>query len=82
MMKQLITQFKNMEIDIKKILHNGYIFSFIVGIISMLFLLTYHITLHLNFYYIGLAMLRLSLFFVIEFIISALAIDTIKKQVT
>lgn len=82
MLKQLIMQFKNMEINIKKILHNGCVFSLFVGIISMLLLLTYHITLNLELYYIGLAMLRLSLFFVIEFIISAIAIDTIRKQVT
>lgn len=80
MIKLLKDKLNNMDNKVKKIMHYGFIFSFIVCMISMALLITYEVTANLQAYYIGLAVFRLSLFFAIEFIISAIAIDTIKKQ--
>ena len=81
MIKVLIDKFKSMEEKVKKIMHYGFIFSFVVCIISMGLLIAYELNSNLELYYIGLSLFRLSLFFAVEFIICAFAIDTIKKQI-
>lgn len=81
MIKLLKDKFNNMDDKVKRVMHYGFIFSFIVCMISMVLLITYEINANLQAYYIGLSVFRLSLFFAVEFIISALAIDTIKKQI-
>lgn len=81
MVKKIINQFQFMEEKIKKIMHYGFLFSFIVCMISMGLLITYEFYHSPDLFYIGLSVFRLSLFFVVEFIICALATDTIKKQI-
>lgn len=80
MIKPIINKFNNMEEKVKKILKYGIYFSMFVCVISTILLITYHINLNIDLYYIGLAVLKLGLFFIVEFIICAFAIDTIKKQ--
>ncbi|MBO5479276.1 MAG: hypothetical protein J6A04_06295 [Clostridia bacterium] len=81
MIKVLIDNFKSMEEKIKKIMNYGFLFSFLVCMISMGLLIAYELNANLTLYYIGLSVFRLSLFFAVEFIICAFAIDTIKKQI-
>lgn len=81
MIKVLIDKFNSMEKKVKKIMHYGFIFSFVICMISMVLLIGYELNSNLDFYYIGLSVFRLSLFFAVEFIICAFAIDTIKKQI-
>ena len=69
MIKLFIEKFNSFDDTIKKIVKYGFKFSFAVCILSILILL------------IGLSVFRLSLFFAVEFIICAIAIDTIKKQI-
>lgn len=81
MIKLLKDKFHTMEEKIKKIMHYGFIFSFMVCMVSMGLLITYELNANLDLYYLGLSVFRLSLFFAVEFIICAFAIDTIKKQI-
>ena len=81
MIKTLLDEFNSIDKKIKKIMKYGIIFSFIVCIISMIFLIAYKLNANLDFFYIGLSIFRLSLFLTVEFIICALAINTIKKQI-
>ncbi len=81
MMKVIIDKFNSMEEKTKKILKYGIYFSSFVCAISVFILLTYHFHTTPDLFYIGLAVFKLGLFFIVEFIICALAIDTIKKQV-
>ena len=76
MLKTLVDKLQSMEDKVKKVLHNGFIFSFIVCL-----LISYELSANLELYYIGLSVFRLSLFFAVEFFICAIAIDTIKKQI-
>lgn len=81
MLKTLVDKLQSMEDKVKKVLHSGFIFSFIVCLISTGLLISYELSANLELYYIGLSVFRLSLFFAVEFFICAIAIDTIKKQI-
>ncbi len=81
MMKLIIDKFNSMDEKTKKILKYGIYFSIFVCTISVFILLTYHFHASPDLFYIGLEVFRLGLFFIVEFIICALAIDTIKNQV-
>ncbi len=81
MLKIIMNKFNSMEEKIKKILKYGMLFSFIVCIVSLLILLTYHFFTNPDLYYIGLSVFKLSLFLIVEFIVCALAIDTVRQQI-
>lgn len=81
MIKLIFDKFNSFDDKIKKIMKYGFKFSFAVSILSILILLTYELSSNPDLYYIGLSVFKLSLFFIVEFIICALAIDTIKKQI-
>lgn len=81
MIKIIKDKFNSMDKKVKKILKYGIYFSMFVCIMSGVPLVTYHLNLNPDLYYIGLSVFKLGLFFIVEFIICALAIDTIKKQV-
>ncbi len=81
MMKIIINKFNSMEDKTKKILKYGIYFSAFVCMLSIFILLTYHYYANPDLYYIGLSVFRLGLFFIVEFIICAVAIDTIRNQV-
>lgn len=83
MIKVIINKFNSMDNKTKCILKYGIYFSLCVCVISLLILLTYHFTIaNPNLYYIGLSTFKLSLFFIVEFIICSIAIDTIKQQIS
>lgn len=82
MIKNLIESYKNLDVLTYKILKNGLKFCFILCLISVGFLLTYEAFIAFPFlYHTGLSMFRLSLIFAIEFIICALVVDSLKKQI-
>ena len=73
--------FVNLDKKAFLILKNGLKFCFLICIISISILLTYEFIFNSLFIYdIGLAFFKISLIFAIEFIICAIAVDSIKKQ--
>ena len=81
MIKLIFDKFNSFDDKIKTIMKYGFKFSFAVCVLSTLILLTYEFSNNPDLYYIGLSVFKLSLFIIVEFIICALAIDTIKKQI-
>ena len=86
MFKQMIDKLKNtvnnFDEKILKILKYGFRFCFGVAILSVAILITYLFFVHSDFLYqIGLTLFQLSLCFTAEFIASAIAVDTIIKQI-
>lgn len=82
MIKIFINTYKNLEDKTIKILKNGLKFSFIICLLSILILLTYiFFFTYPILYYIGLLMFQSSLSFAIEFIICAIVVDSIKKNI-
>ena len=82
MIKIFINTYKNLEGKTIKILKNGLKFSFIICLLSIFILLTYiFFFTYPTLYYIGLLMFQLSLSFAIEFIICAIVVDSIKKNI-
>lgn len=81
MIKALLETFHNFDKKVKKIMMNGLYFSLLVAMLGTLFLL-YYITFHpSNFiYYIGIKIVWLSFSFVASFVVSAFAVDRIKKD--
>ncbi len=81
MIENLIHTIKNFDLKIKKIMTNGLYFSLFVSIIATIILIYYISFSHYNFiYYIGIEIMKLSFTFGSAFFASALAIDTIKKD--
>ena len=80
MIKMIIDKFNSMEEKTKKILKYGIIFSCFICILAVFILLTYKFNNVPDLFHIGLSTFRLGIFFIVEFLISAIAIDTIKKQ--
>lgn len=82
MIKNFINTYKNLDGKTLKILKNGLKFSFIICLLSIFILLTYIFFFTFpTIYYIGLLMFQLSLSFAIEFIICAIVVDSIKKNI-
>ncbi len=85
MFKQLFKKIKcifgNLDKKVLKIMKNGLKFSFLVLLFSMAILITYLFFVHNNLIYqIGLLVFQLALYFAFDFVISGIAVDSIKKQ--
>lgn len=85
MIKDFFDTIKKAFINLDKkaflILKQGLKFCFTLCIFSILILLTYEFVINSFLIYdIGLAFFQMSLIFAIEFIICAVAVDSIKKQ--
>ena len=81
MLKKLLDSYKKMDNMANKILKKGLKFCFVLCIVSILILLTYMVMFSSpNLYYIGISLFRLSITFSIEFLICALVVDSIKKE--
>lgn len=80
---QLLDAFKKLDKKILKILNYGLKFCFGILIISTVILVTYLFFVHNNLLFqIGLLTFQLGICFMSEFFVSAIAIDTISKQIT
>ena len=81
MLKTFIKSYKNLDTKTSHILKKGLIFSFIVCIVSIIILLTYLFVFSSpTIFYIGLLVFQLGLSFSIEFIICAIIVDNLKKN--
>ena len=79
---QLLDTFKKLDKKIIKILNYGLKFCFGVLIISTVILTTYLFFLHSVFLFqLGLLTFQLGICFIAEFFVSAIAVDTISKQI-
>lgn len=79
-MQKFISELKNLDKNIFKIMKIGLIFCFFIAIISIIFLITY-IFWDLNFsYHFGLALMQSTIIFSVEFIICGIVVDFIQKQ--
>lgn len=80
-LKKIKELFENLDKKTLKIMKNGLKFSFLVLLISMAILITYLFFVHNNIIYqIGLLVFQISLYIGVDFIVSGIAVDSIKKQ--
>ena len=77
--KQYDLMFKQKS-EVKNIMMNGFKFSFIFCIISVLVLIIYNFYMLPILYYSGTILFKTSLMFFVDFIILGIGFDTIKKQ--
>ena len=80
--KTLINKVTNLDIQIKKIMRIGFKFSFIITIISVIFLFTYAIFYSIpTLFHAGISLFRTSLMFACTFFICGIGFDTISKEI-
>lgn len=80
MLKMIINKFKNIDDSVKKIMINGFKFSFLFCIFSAIILLIYNFYTIPILYYSGTILFKTSLMFFVDFLILGIGFDTIKKQ--
>lgn len=83
MFKKISNSFKTLDKSALKIMRSGIKYCFFISIFASFILLIYNfINTSPIIFYIGLAILKLSITFIVEFIICAFSMDLIKKQLT
>ena len=83
MFQKIVNSFKMLDKKADRIMKIGIKFCFFISIIASFILLFYNCFKTSPFvYYIGLSIFKLSIIFIVEFIICAFSIDLIKKQLT
>ena len=80
-MKLIITKFKGINKSILNVLFKGLRFCLILSLLATFILTLYHSIHNLDLFIIGFSLLKSALFFTAFFIICALAMDTIKKDI-
>ena len=80
MINSIIIHFKNLDKLTFSIMKKGLYISLVLAIISAFFLFTYTINTSLSIFYIGLSLLKLSLYLSVEFIICGLVMNSIIKE--
>ena len=80
MLKMIINKFKNIDDSVKKIMINGFKFSFLFCIFSAIILLIYNFYTIPILYYSGTILFKTSLMFFVDFLMLGIGFDTIKKQ--
>lgn len=79
--KQFIDKIKNLDNKVKKLMHIGFIFSFILCIISIISLFTYETLYCLpELFYTGISLFKTSLMFFCSLLIFGIGFDTIRKE--
>lgn len=82
MIKNIINNFKDLNKLTKVIMKNGLRFCSMLGIISLIILVTYNFSFTTPFVFsIGFILFKLSLIFGVEFIICGVVVDKIKAGV-
>lgn len=78
----LLNKVKNLDDKIVKVMKAGFVFSFIVCILSGMILLTYEVFYSLpTLFYIGISLFRTSLSFAVTFFICGIGFDTVQKEI-
>ena len=80
-MRRILIKLRNVDNSILKVLYNGLKFCLILALLSAFILSIYHTVHNPDIFYIGISLFKSSLFYIAFFIICAVAIDTIKKDV-
>lgn len=79
-MQKLFFELKKLDKNTFKIMRYGLLFSGFIALISIAVLLTY-IFLGFNFFYhLGLALMKSSFTFTVEFVICGIVVDFIRKR--
>lgn len=79
--KSLTNKIKNLDKKVIKIMNIGFLFSFILSIISALSLFTYETFYRIpTLFYSGISLFRTSLMFACMFFICGIGFDSIKKE--
>lgn len=79
-MQKIFFELKNLDKNTFKIMRYGLLFSGFIALISIAVLLTY-IFLGFNFFYhLGLALMKSSFTFTVEFVICGIVVDFIRKR--
>ena len=81
-MQLILQKFKKIDSKIYKVYTNGLKFCFILMLISSFILCLYQSFHEPYIFYIGISLAKSSLFFIVFFIICAIAIDTIKNDLS
>ena len=82
MLNIIKNSYKNLDKLAKVIMKQGSRFCSIVGVISLIILVTYNFSFTIPVLFsIGFILLRLSFIFGIEFVICGFVVDGIKKQI-
>ena len=81
MLNIIVTNFQNLDKNIKIIMKYGFIFSLLCCLLSVFILYTYHkLKTSPLVFTVGTILFKTSLMFLADFIICGIAFDTIKKQ--
>ena len=80
MIEMIINKLKNLDNKVRKIMVNGFKFSFLFCIFSAIILLMYNFSNLPILYYAGTIIFKSSLMFFVDFLILGIGFDTIKKQ--
>ena len=80
MIKMIIDKYKNIDDKVKKIMLNGFKFSFAFLILSILVLGAYKLYMLPVIYICGIILFKTAIMFVVDFIILGVGFDTLKKQ--
>ena len=82
MIKNIINNFKDLDKLTKVIMKNGLKFCSIIGIISLIILITYNLSFTIPILFtIGFIMFKFSLIFGVEFIVCGFVVDKIKAGI-
>lgn len=80
--KTLVNKVKNLDKKILKIMKIGFIFSFVLCVISIASLFTYETFYNIpSLFYSGISLFRTSLMFACMFFICGIGFDSIKKEI-
>ena len=80
MIKIIIEKYKNIDDKVKKIMINGFKFSFVFLMLSVLVLVAYKIYMLPIIYTCGTILFKTAIMFIVDFIILGIGFDTLKKQ--
>lgn len=80
-MKLLLSKVKSIDRSILRVLYNGLKFCLVLALFSTFILSLYHSIHNLDFFYLGISLLKSDLFFIAFFIICAIAIDKMRKDI-
>ena len=80
MIKMIVDKYKNIDDKVKKIMINGFKFSFAFLILSILVLISYQVYMMPIIFTCGTILFKTGIMFIVDFIILGIGFDTLKKQ--
>ncbi len=80
MIKKVLKELKEMDTSIMKVINNGFIFSFAIGVLGMLLLLTYNTySVSYDIYQGGMILVRTGFIFAAQFLGCGFVVDKLNK---